>query len=91
MYIPEPSAPEEPKTYCSISLKVKDILETRVRPLVQRDGGDVEFVSFENGLLKIKMTGACKGCPKSRATLKQGIQRMVSGLVPEVTNVEQVE
>ena len=71
--------------------KVKDALD-KVRPMLQRDGGDVELVDVDeaSGVVKVRLTGACKGCPMSQMTLKAGIERFLQGEVPEVTSVESV-
>lgn len=61
-----------------------------IRPSLQADGGDVEFVSVENGIVKVRLTGACGGCPMSQMTLKQGIEKFVKKTVPEVLSVEAV-
>lgn len=73
-----------------IITEIKDILETRVRPAVAQDGGDIIFHSFENGVLKLELHGACAGCPSSTITLKQGIESMMRHFVPEVESVEAV-
>ncbi len=63
----------------------------KVRPSLQADGGDVELVGVEdNGVVKVKLTGACAGCPMSQMTLKMGIERLLKKEVPEVTTVESV-
>ncbi len=69
--------------------QVKEALE-KIRPMLQRDGGDVEFVSVDEatGLVKVRLTGACKGCPMSQMTLKAGIERYLRSEVPAVTSVE---
>ncbi|MDA8162461.1 MAG: NifU family protein [Desulfobacteraceae bacterium] len=71
--------------------KVKDALD-KVRPMLQRDGGDVELVDVDeaSGVVKVRLTGACKGCPMSQMTLKAGIERFLKGEVQEVTSVESV-
>jgi Fe-S cluster biogenesis protein NfuA len=61
-----------------------------IRPSLQADGGDVEFVSVENGIVKVRLTGVCGGCPMSQMTLKQGIEKSVRKAVPEVMSVEAV-
>ncbi len=61
-----------------------------IRPSLQADGGDVEFVEIENGIVKVRLTGACGGCPMSQMTLKQGIEQVVKKAVPEVLSVESV-
>uniref|UniRef100_A0A8C3G1K9 NFU1 iron-sulfur cluster scaffold homolog, mitochondrial n=1 Tax=Cyclopterus lumpus TaxID=8103 RepID=A0A8C3G1K9_CYCLU len=70
---------------------IKELLDTRIRPTVQEDGGDVIFKGFEAGTVKLKLVGSCTGCPSSSVTLKNGIQNMLQFYVPEVDNVEQVE
>ncbi|XP_045927304.1 NFU1 iron-sulfur cluster scaffold homolog, mitochondrial [Micropterus dolomieu] len=70
---------------------IKELLDTRIRPTVQEDGGDVIFKGFEDGTVKLKLVGSCTGCPSSTVTLKNGIQNMMQFYIPEVDNVEQVE
>jgi Fe-S cluster biogenesis protein NfuA len=69
---------------------IKDLLETRVRPAVAGDGGDIKFRGFREGTVYLAMKGSCQGCPSSTATLKHGIQNLLQHFVPEVQNVEQV-
>jgi Fe-S cluster biogenesis protein NfuA len=73
-----------------IVLTIKELLDTRVRPAVAQDGGDITFRGFENGTVFLNMKGACAGCPSSTATLKHGIQNLLRHFVPEVQQVEQV-
>ncbi|KAK4480478.1 hypothetical protein RD792_013552, partial [Penstemon davidsonii] len=70
---------------------IKELLETRIRPAVQDDGGDIEYVGFdpETGIVRLRMQGACSGCPSSSVTLKSGIENMLMHYVPEVKSVEQ--
>ncbi|OVA05987.1 NIF system FeS cluster assembly [Macleaya cordata] len=70
---------------------IKELLETRIRPAVQDDGGDIEYRGFdvEAGIVKLRMQGACSGCPSSSVTLKSGIENMLMHYVPEVKGVEQ--
>lgn len=70
---------------------IKELLDTRIRPTVQEDGGDVIFKGFENGVVKLKLVGSCTGCPSSTVTLRNGIQNMMQFYIPEVDAVEQVE
>uniref|UniRef100_A0A1A8FYB0 NFU1 iron-sulfur cluster scaffold homolog, mitochondrial n=1 Tax=Nothobranchius korthausae TaxID=1143690 RepID=A0A1A8FYB0_9TELE len=70
---------------------IKELLDTRIRPTVQEDGGDVIFKGFENGTVKLKLVGSCTGCPSSTVTLRNGIQNMMQFYIPEVDKVEQVE
>ncbi|PWJ73576.1 Fe-S cluster biogenesis protein NfuA [Pseudaminobacter salicylatoxidans] len=69
---------------------IKELLDTRVRPAVAQDGGDITFRGYENGTVFLHMKGACAGCPSSTATLKHGIQNLLRHFVPEVEHVEQV-
>ncbi len=70
--------------------QIKELLDTRVRPAVAGDGGDIVFRGFKDGVVRLHMQGACSGCPSSTATLKHGIENMLRHYVPEVTAVEQV-
>lgn len=74
-----------------ITLQIKQLLEERVRPMVAMDGGDITFHSFKDGVVYLKMQGACSGCPSSTATLKSGIENMLQHFVPEVTEVQAVQ
>ena len=68
--------------------KIIDVLDTKVRPAVARDGGDIKFQSFENGVVKVNLQGSCSGCPSSLMTLKQGVQNILKHYVKEVNSVE---
>ena len=70
--------------------KIKDIIETKVRPAVAKDGGDITFQSFDNGIVYLQMKGSCAGCPSSTATLKVGIEKTLKHYIPEVLEVRQV-
>ena len=83
----EDVAPED----MEIVAQIKELLDTRVRPAVASDGGDIVFRGFREGVVKLHMQGACSGCPSSRATLKHGIENMLRHYVPEVISVEQVD
>lgn len=69
---------------------IKDLIETRVRPAVAGDGGDITFKGYREGVVYLTMKGACAGCPSSTATLKSGIQNLLKHFVPEVHAVEQI-
>jgi Fe-S cluster biogenesis protein NfuA len=69
--------------------KVEEVL-AKVRPVLVRDGGDVELVEVSNGTVKVKLTGACAGCPMSKLTLKNGIERILKQEIPEVKEVVSV-
>ena len=68
--------------------KIIEILDTKIRPAVARDGGDIKFLSFENGVVKVQLQGSCSGCPSSLMTLKQGVQNLLKHYVNEVNSVE---
>jgi Fe-S cluster biogenesis protein NfuA len=80
------------ETDSEIVAMIKELLETRVRPAIQEDGGDIEYRGFEegSGIVKLKLKGSCRGCSSSSVTLKNGIERMLMHYVPEVQSVEQV-
>lgn len=67
--------------------QIKDLIETRVRPAVANDGGDIIYRGFQRGVVFLQMQGACSGCPSSSATLKNGIEQLLKHYVPEVTEV----
>jgi Fe-S cluster biogenesis protein NfuA len=67
--------------------RIKAVLET-IRPALQADGGDVEFIDFHDGVVTVRMKGACGNCPMSMMTLKQGIERRMKAEIPEVESVE---
>lgn len=73
-----------------IVAQIKELIETRVRPAVAQDGGDIIFHRFEDGIVFLEMHGACSGCPSSTATLKAGIENLLRHYVPEVTEVRAV-
>ncbi|MFO1129107.1 MAG: NifU family protein [Rhodospirillales bacterium] len=70
--------------------QIKELIETRVRPAVAQDGGDIVFRGFENGVVYLHMQGSCSGCPSSTATLKHGIENMLRYYIPEVEEVRPV-
>lgn len=70
--------------------KIKQVIES-IRPSLQADGGDVEFVSFQDGIVNVRLLGMCAGCPMSQMTLKGGVERILKQEVPEVISVESVK
>jgi Fe-S cluster biogenesis protein NfuA len=72
-----------------LKTSVEKALE-KIRPLLQRDGGDIELVEVDNGVVKVRLTGACKGCPMSQVTLKQGVEKMLMQEVPGLKEVQAV-
>ena len=71
-------------------IKIKEIIDTKVRPAVAKDGGDITFQSFDNGIVYLHMKGSCSGCPSSTATLKAGIENMLKHYIPEVREVRPI-
>ena len=70
--------------------KINEVLDTKIRPAVARDGGDIKFKSFENGVVKVELQGSCSGCPSSLMTLKQGVQNLLKHYIKEVSSVEAI-
>jgi len=68
--------------------KINEILDTKIRPSVARDGGDIKFKSFKKGVVTVELKGSCSGCPSSIMTLKQGVQNLLCHYIPEVNSVE---
>jgi Fe-S cluster biogenesis protein NfuA len=73
-----------------VERRIKDILDQQIRPAVAMDGGDIIFVDFSDGIVHLRMSGACGGCPSSTATLKAGIEARLRHFIPEVESVEAV-
>ena len=63
---------------------IKELLDTRIRPTVQEDGGDIVYMGFDDGIVRLKMQGSCTSCPSSVVTLKNGVQNMLQFYIPEV-------
>ena len=70
--------------------KIIEVLDTKIRPAVARDGGDIKFKSFKDGIVKVELQGSCSGCPSSLMTLKQGVQNLLKHYVKEVNSVEAI-
>ncbi len=70
--------------------KIIDVLDTKIRPAVAKDGGDIKFKSFDNGVVTVELQGSCSGCPSSLMTLKQGVQNLLKHYVKEVNSVEAI-
>ena len=79
---------EESGDLKEVEKKIIKILDTKIRPAVARDGGDIKFQEFSNGIVKVKLQGSCSGCPSSLMTLKQGVQNLLKHYVKEVNSVE---
>lgn len=69
--------------------RIKEVLE-KIRPSLQADGGDIEYVGYENGIVKVTLQGACGTCPMSQMTLKNGVERLLKQEIPEIDSVENV-
>lgn len=69
---------------------IKELLDTRIRPAIMDDGGDIEYRGFDDGLVQVKLKGSCRGCSSSTVTLQSGIERMLMYYIPEVRGVQQV-
>ena len=73
-----------------IEKKIIEILDQKIRPAVAKDGGDIKFKEFKNGIVKVQLQGSCSGCPSSTMTLKQGVQNLLCHYIPEVKQVEAI-
>ena len=78
---------EKKEEYSEIEKKIISILETKIRPAVAKDGGDIKFKEFKDGVVKVELQGSCSGCPSSTMTLKQGVQNLLCHYLPEVKEV----
>ena len=85
---PETQEEEVPQAEGEVEIRIKEILDEYIKPAVEMDGGAIQFHSFENGVVKVLLQGACSGCPSSTITLKSGIENLLKRMVPEVQEVE---
>ena len=81
---------DHPINASEVEKKIIRLLDDEIRPAVAMDGGDINFISFENGIVNIQMTGACGTCPSATETLKMGVERLMMEEIPEVRGVEQI-
>ena len=81
---------EEDLDLSEIESKIVKILEEKIRPAVARDGGDIKFKEFKDGIVKVQLQGSCSGCPSSTMTLKQGVQNLLCHYIPEVKQVDAI-
>ncbi len=88
--VPQPDGIEDDPEDAEIIAQIKELIETRVRPAVANDGGDIVYRGFKDGKVYLGLHGACSGCPSSTMTLKQGIESLLKHYVPEVETVEAV-
>ena len=78
---------EKKDNFDEIEKKIIKILETKIKPAVARDGGDIKFMEFKNGVVTVQLQGSCSGCPSSTMTLKQGVQNLLCHYIPDVKEV----
>ena len=78
---------EQHKNYSEIEKKIISVLDSKIRPAVARDGGDITFKSFKDGVVTVNLQGSCSGCPSSTMTLKQGVQNLLCHYIPEIKEV----
>ena len=83
----EKSLNENIKDFKEIEIKIIKILDEKIRPAVAKDGGDIKFKEFKDGIVKVQLQGSCSGCPSSTMTLKQGVQNLLCHYLPEVKEV----
>ena len=86
-YVIDENAKEESSDLNEIEEKIVKILEQKIRPAVARDGGDIKFKGFKDGVVKVQLQGSCSGCPSSTMTLKQGVKNLLCHYLPEVKEV----
>ena len=81
---------DEQKNYEEIEKQIIKVLETKIKPAVARDGGDIKFIEFKDGIVKVQLQGSCSGCPSSIITLKNGVQNLLTHYIPDVKQVEAI-
>ena len=81
---------EESENFDEIEKRIVQLLEDKIRPAIARDGGDIKFKEFKDGVVKVQLQGSCSGCPSSTMTLKQGVQNLLCHYLPDVKKVEAV-
>ena len=86
----EKTKTENIKEFREIEKKIIKILDSKIRPAVARDGGDIQFKEYKNGTVTVQLKGSCSGCPSSTMTLKQGVQNLLKHYIPEVKEVEAI-
>jgi len=83
-------SPQYADSDAAVVAQIKDLLDTRIRPVIAQDGGDVAFERYEDGIVYLRLKGACAGCPGATMTLKNGIENMLRHFIPEVKEVQRV-
>ena len=89
-YVIEKSLNEGQESLAEIEQQIVKILDEKIRPAVAKDGGDIKFKEFKDGIVKVQLQGSCSGCPSSTMTLKQGVQNLLCHYIPEVKQVEAI-
>ena len=89
-YVVEKNLKESSENLEEIELRIIKILDQKIRPAVARDGGDIKFKEFKDGIVKVQLQGSCSGCPSSTMTLKRGVQNLLCHYIPEVKQVEAI-
>ena len=89
-YVVEKSLNEISENLHEVELRIIKILDQKIRPAVAKDGGDIKFKEFKDGIVKVQLQGSCSGCPSSTMTLKQGVQNLLCHYIPEVKQVEAI-
>ena len=89
-YVVEKNLNESSENLEEIELRIIKILDQKIRPAIARDGGDIKFKEFKDGIVKVQLQGSCSGCPSSTMTLKQGVQNLLCHYIPEVKQVEAI-
>ena len=84
------SKSDEKKDLKEVEKKIIKILETKIKPAVARDGGDIKFVAFKEGIVTVQLQGSCSGCPSSTITLKRGVENLLTHYIPDVKQVEAI-
>ncbi len=90
-FVIDKSLEEENENLGEIEKKIVQLLDQKIRPAVAKDGGDIRFKEFKDGVVKVQLQGSCSGCPSSTMTLKQGVQNLLCHYLPEVKEVEEVQ
>ena len=89
-FVVDKSLNERSENLEEIELRIIKILDQKIRPAVARDGGDIKFKEFKDGIVKVQLQGSCSGCPSSTMTLKRGVQNLLCHYIPEVKKVEAI-
>ena len=89
-YVVEKNLNESSKNLEEVEMRIIKILDQKIRPAVARDGGDIKFKEFKDGVVKVQLQGSCSGCPSSTMTLKKGVQNLLCHYIPEVKQVEAI-